>query len=62
MGRFFAEVSSAAPAIRSAIVSGDTRIAELVALGAPSRPSVYFDADPAQSPSVNAATSAKKAR
>jgi hypothetical protein len=35
-----------------AIVAGDPRTAALVALGAPSRPSLYLDATPARSPWV----------
>jgi len=36
------------------VVTGDPRTAALVALAAPSRPSVFFDADPARSPWVTA--------
>jgi hypothetical protein len=55
MGRFFAESFARRTGRPLAIVGGDRRIAELVAVGAPDRPSVYFDADPAQASSINAA-------
>jgi hypothetical protein len=56
MGRFFADSFTRRTGRPLAIVGGDTRIAELVAVGAPDRPSVYFDGDPAQASSINAAT------
>jgi hypothetical protein len=52
MGRFFADNFERRTGRPLAVVTGDRRIAELVALAAPSRPSVYFDADPARSPWV----------
>jgi Dolichyl-phosphate-mannose-protein mannosyltransferase len=55
MGRFFAESFVRRTGRPLAVVSGDDQIAELVALAAPSRPSVYFAADPARSPWVTAA-------
>ena len=54
MGRFFADSFERRTGHPLAVVSGDTRIAALVALAAPSRPSVYFDADPKRSPWVTA--------
>ena len=54
MGRFFADSFERRTGHPLAVVSGDPRTAALVALAAPSRPSVYFDADPARSPSVTA--------
>jgi hypothetical protein len=56
MGHFFADSFARRTGRPLAIVGGDARIAELVALGAPNRPSVYFDADPARPPSLAAAT------
>jgi hypothetical protein len=56
MGRFFADNFARRTGRPLAIVGGDSRLAELVAVGAPHRPSVYFDADPAQASSINAAT------
>jgi len=50
MGRFFAESFERRTARPLAVVSGDARTAELIALAAPSRPSVYFAADPERSP------------
>ena len=52
MGRFFADSFIRRTGHPLAIVSGDAHIAELVALAAPSRPSVYFDAEPKHSPWV----------
>ena len=46
MGQFFADSFARRTGRPLAIVGGDVAIAELVALGAPNRPSVYFDADP----------------
>jgi len=54
MGRFFAESFESRTGQPLAVVSGEVRTAALVALAAPSRPSVYFDADPDRSPSVTA--------
>jgi hypothetical protein len=52
MGRFFADSFERRTGRPLAVVTGDPHTAELVALAAPSRPSVYFDADPARSPWV----------
>lgn len=52
MGRFFADNFARRTGRPLAVVSGDTSVAELVALAAPSRPSVYFAANPWRSPSV----------
>jgi 4-amino-4-deoxy-L-arabinose transferase-like glycosyltransferase len=52
MGRFFADSFKRRTGQPLAVVSGDTQTATLVALAAPSRPSVYFDADPARAPKV----------
>jgi hypothetical protein len=60
MGRFFAESFARRTGQPLAIVGGDTRLAELVAVGAPERPSVYFDSDPAQARSITAATIREK--
>ena len=46
--------SSAASARRRAIVAGEPRTAALVALGSASRPSLFLDATPEQSPWVTA--------
>jgi hypothetical protein len=55
MARFFAESFERRTGHPLAIVGGDPRTAALVALAAPSRPSVYFDGDPASSPWITAA-------
>jgi len=55
MGRFFADSFERRTGQKLAVVTGDPRTAALVALAAPSRPSVFFDADPARSPWVTAA-------
>ena len=52
MGRFFAESFERRTGRPLAIVTGDVSTAALVALTAPSRPSLFFDADPARSPWV----------
>ena len=52
MGRFFAESFERRTGRPLAVVTGDLGTATLIALAAPSRPSVYFDADPARSPWV----------
>jgi hypothetical protein len=52
MGRFFAENFERRTGRPLAVVTGDVDTATLIALAAPSRPSVYFDADPARSPWV----------
>jgi hypothetical protein len=54
MGRFFAESFERRTGHPLAVVSGDIQTAALVALAAPSRPSVYFAADPGRSPWVTA--------
>ncbi len=54
MGRFFAESFARRTGHPLAVVGGDPGIAELVVIAAPSRPSVYFDADPKHSPWVTA--------
>jgi hypothetical protein len=55
MGRFFAESFARRTGHPLTVVSGDGPTAALVAVAAPSRPSVYFAADPAHSPWVTAA-------
>ena len=60
MGRFFADSFQRRTGQPLAIVTGDPRLAALVALAAPSRPSVFFDADPARSPWVTADDIRKK--
>jgi hypothetical protein len=50
MGRFFADSFERRTGRPLAVVTGDLGTATLIALAAPSRPSVYFDADPARSP------------
>jgi hypothetical protein len=50
IGRYFSESFQRRTGKPLAIVAGDRRMAELVAFGAASRPSVYFDAAPEQSP------------
>src|SRR5580693_4957446 len=52
MGRFFAENFERRTGRPLTVVTGDVGTATLIALAAPSRPSVYFDADPARSPWV----------
>jgi len=60
MGRFFADSFQRRTGEPLAVVTGDPRLAALIALGAPSRPSVFFDADPARSPWVDADDIRKK--
>jgi hypothetical protein len=55
IGRFFSDSFDRRTGARLAVVAGDTRLAALVALGARSRPSVYFDAAPERSPWVTPA-------
>ena len=55
MARFFAESFERRTGRPLAIVSGDARTAALIALAAPSRPSVYFDSDPGRSPWITSA-------
>jgi hypothetical protein len=54
MGRFFADSFERRTGHPLAVVTGDPRTAALIALAAPSRPSVFFDADPERSPWVTA--------
>jgi dolichyl-phosphate-mannose-protein mannosyltransferase len=54
MGRFFAENFERRTGRPLAVVSGDVQTATLVAFAAPSRPSVYFAADPERAPRVTA--------
>jgi len=60
IGRFFADSFERRTGEPLAVVAGDPRLAALVALAAPSRPSVFFDADPAPSPWVTADDIRKK--
>jgi len=52
MGRFFADTFASRTGHPLAVVTGEIGPAAIVALAAPSRPSVYFDEDPQRSPSV----------
>jgi hypothetical protein len=54
MGEFFAESFERRTGQKLAIVTGDPRSAALIAVAAPSRPSVFFDADPSRSPWITA--------
>jgi hypothetical protein len=54
MGRFFADSFQRRTGKPLAIVAGDDHLASLIALAAPSRPTVYFDRTPDRSPWVNA--------
>ncbi len=54
IAHFFADSFERRTGRRLAVVSGDARIAALVALAAPSRPELYFAADPEHSPWVTA--------
>lgn len=56
MGHFFADSFARRTGHPLVIIGGDTRIAELVAIGAPNRPNVYFDADSGHASSISAAT------
>jgi Dolichyl-phosphate-mannose-protein mannosyltransferase len=60
MGRFFADSFERRTGQPLAVVTGDPRTAALVALDAPSRPSVFFDSDPKRSPWVTADDIRKK--
>jgi len=60
MGRFFADNFERRTGQPLPVVTGDPHLAALVALTAPSRPSVFFDADPAHSPWVTADDIRKK--
>jgi hypothetical protein len=52
MGEFFADSFQRRTGQKLAIVTGDPRTAALVALAAPSRPSIFSDADPSRTPWV----------
>ncbi len=54
IGRFFGETFARRTGKPLPIVTGDPRLAALVALGAPARPSLFFDSTPERSPWVNA--------
>jgi hypothetical protein len=54
MGRFFSDSFQRRTGKPLTIVTGDPGIAELVALGSPSRPSIYFATTPERSPWVTA--------
>jgi uncharacterized membrane protein len=54
MARFFAESFERRTGAPLKIVTGDPRTAALIALGAPSRPSLFLDATPERSPWVTA--------
>jgi hypothetical protein len=54
MGRFFEESFERRTGAPFAIVAGEPRTAALVALGAPTRPSLYLDATPERTPWITA--------
>jgi Dolichyl-phosphate-mannose-protein mannosyltransferase len=54
MGRFFAENFERRTGAPLSIVAGEPRTAALVALGAPTRPSLYLDATPERTPWIAA--------
>jgi len=60
MGRFFAETFERRMGQPLSIVSGEPRLAALVALGTPARPSLYFFATPRRSPWVTPADIARR--
>jgi 4-amino-4-deoxy-L-arabinose transferase-like glycosyltransferase len=60
MGRFFAESFERRTGRPLAVVTGDSHTAALIALAAPSRPSLYFIATPELSPWVTRQTIAEK--
>jgi hypothetical protein len=60
MGEFFADSFQRRTGQKLAIVTGDPRTAALIALTAPSRPSVFSDADPSHTPWVSADDIRKK--
>jgi hypothetical protein len=60
MGEFFADSFARRTGQQLAIVTGDPRTADLIALAAPSRPSVFSDADPSRTPWVTADDIRKK--
>jgi hypothetical protein len=53
MGRFFAETFERRTGHKLAVVAGDERLAALVALRAPSRPTLFIDAHPERSPWIS---------
>lgn len=53
MGRFFAETFERRTGHKLAVVTGDEHLAALVALAAPSRPTLFFDAHPERSPWID---------
>jgi hypothetical protein len=54
MGRFFAENFERRTGASLSIVAGEPGTAALVALGAPTRPSLYLDATPGRTPWITA--------
>ena len=60
MGRFFGESFERRTGQKLAVIAGDPHTAALIALGAPSRPSLYLDAAPHHSPWVSAEDIKKK--
>ena len=60
MGGFFADSFQRRTGQPLAVVTGDPRLAALVALAAPSRPSLFYETDPARSPWVTADDIRKK--
>jgi hypothetical protein len=54
MGRYFSEAFERRTGTPLQIVAGDPQVATLVALGAPSRPSIFVDSAPERSPWVTA--------
>jgi hypothetical protein len=62
IGRFFADSFARRTGRPLALVGGDRQLAELVAVGAPTWPRVYVDADSARPPSTAAANVGDKMR
>ncbi len=60
IGRFFTESFERRTGKRLAVVTGDPRLAELVAIASPSRPSLWFYASPERSPWIGADDIARK--
>ena len=60
MGHFFADSFARRTGHPLEIVGGDPRLAELIAVAAPSRPSVYFDTEPKLSANITAETIREK--
>jgi hypothetical protein len=60
MGQFFGDSFARRTARPLAVVAGDQTLASLVALGAPSRPSLYLDSAPDDRPRVTAQDIAEK--